>query len=147
MGIGRDLPNSLPGLAVEWNVEADSALVWNDNQNGAAYNDPELLTRLLQQIHYLPDKFDFLAEGKKVILAEVMATTYKKFLAKNEPPLSFPITNTAKARERANLAQHGATKGLKSHLLKRSWSAMIFWCYHTRTWSTMTREPMLYKVP
>ena len=45
VGIGRDLPNSLPGLAVEWNVEADSSLVWNDNQNGAAYNDPELLTR------------------------------------------------------------------------------------------------------
>ena len=47
VGISRDLPDSLPGLAVEWNVEADSAFVWNDNQNGAAYNDPELLTRLL----------------------------------------------------------------------------------------------------
>ena len=53
VGTGRDLPDSLPGLAVEWNVEADSSLVWNDNQNGAAYNDSELLTRLLQQIHYV----------------------------------------------------------------------------------------------
>ena len=25
VGIGRDLPDSLPGLAVEWNVEADCA--------------------------------------------------------------------------------------------------------------------------
>ena len=49
VGISRDLPDSLPGLAVEWNVELDCSMVWNDNQSGAAYNDPELLTRLLQQ--------------------------------------------------------------------------------------------------
>ena len=72
VGIGRDLPDSLPGLAVEWNVEVDRAWAWNDNQVGAARNDPDLLTRLLQENHYLPNKHDFLAEGKKVILAEVI---------------------------------------------------------------------------
>ena len=98
VGIGRDLPDSLPGLAVEWNVEADSALVWNDNQNGAAYNDPELLTRLLQESHYLPDKHDFLAEGKKVVLAEVMAATYKKFLARNNPTPAFADNKSGKGK-------------------------------------------------
>ena len=99
-GIGRDLPDSLPGLAVEWDVEADCSLVWNDNQSGAAYNDPELLTRLLQQSRYLPDKSDFLAEGKKVILAEVMATSYRKFLAKNEPPPVFSDNKYGKGKGR-----------------------------------------------
>jgi hypothetical protein len=89
VGIGRDLPDSLPGLAVEWNVEVDRAWAWNDNQVGTAHNDPDLLTRLLQENHYLPNKHDFLAEGKKVILAEVMATSYRKFIARNEPPPVF----------------------------------------------------------
>ncbi len=79
-GIGRDLPDALPDLAVEWNVEAKSSWVWNDNQVGAANNDPDLLTRLLQQSLYLPDRFDVLAEGKKVVPVEVLATTYEKFL-------------------------------------------------------------------
>jgi hypothetical protein len=78
-GIGRDLPDALPGLAVEWNVEVDRSFVWNDNQLGASNNDPELLTRLLRLNLYLPDKSDFLAEGKKVASAEVLATAYKKF--------------------------------------------------------------------
>ena len=103
MGIGRDLPDSLPGLAVEWNVEADSALVWNDNQNGAAYNDPELLTRLLQESHYLPDKHDFLAEGKKVVLAEVMAATYKKFLARNNPTPAFADNKSGKGKGKGKI--------------------------------------------
>jgi hypothetical protein len=55
-GIGRDLPDALPGLAVEWNVKADSSWVWNDNQVGAANNDPELMTRLLQQGLSLPSR-------------------------------------------------------------------------------------------
>ena len=63
MGIGRDLPDSLSGLAVEWNVEVERSWAWNDNQIGAAFNDPELLTRLLQENLYLPNKYDFLAEG------------------------------------------------------------------------------------
>ena len=103
VGIGRDLPDSLPGLAVEWNVEADSALVWNDNQNGAAYNDPELLTRLLQESHYLPDKHDFLAEGKKVVLAEVMAATYKKFLARNNPTPAFADNKSGKGKGKGKI--------------------------------------------
>jgi hypothetical protein len=65
VGFGRDLPDALPGLAVEWNVEAESSWVWSDNQTGAANNDPELLTRILQQSLYPPDKSDFLAKGKK----------------------------------------------------------------------------------
>jgi hypothetical protein len=48
-GIGRDSSVSLPGLAVEWNLEAGSSWVWNDNQEGAAKSDSKLLTRLLQQ--------------------------------------------------------------------------------------------------
>ncbi len=45
-GIGRDYSDPLPGLAVKWNVEANFSWVWNDNQVGAANNDPELLTEL-----------------------------------------------------------------------------------------------------
>ncbi len=55
VGIGRDLPDSLPGLAVEWNVEVERAWTWNDNQVGTAFNDPDLLTRLLQENLYLPN--------------------------------------------------------------------------------------------
>jgi hypothetical protein len=98
VGSGRDLPDSLPGLAVEWNVEAKSSFVWSDNQNGAYYNDPELLTRLLRQAHYLPDKSDFLAEGKKVMLAEVMAATYKKHLAKINPTHTFADNKSGKGK-------------------------------------------------
>ena len=97
-GIGRDLPDSLPGLAVEWNVEAERSWAWNDNQVGAAYNDPELLTRLLQHSRYLPDKFDYLAEGKKVLLAEVMAISYKKFLARNDPPSTTADNKSGKGK-------------------------------------------------
>ena len=110
VGIGRDLPDSLPGLAVEWNVEADSALVWNDNQNGAAYNDPELLTRLLQESHYLPDKHDFLAEGKKVVLAEVMAATYKKFLARNNPTPAFADNKSGKGKGKGKIGSNRRSK-------------------------------------
>jgi hypothetical protein len=66
-GIGRDLSEPLPGLAVEWNVEANYSWVWSDNQEGAAKIDPELLARLLQQSGWLHDKSDYLAEGKKVV--------------------------------------------------------------------------------
>ena len=110
-GISRDLPESLPGLAVEWDVEADYSLVWNDNQNGAAYNDPELFTRLLQSSHYLPDKSDFLAEGKKVILAEVMASTYKKFLSRNNPSPSFADNKSGKGKAKGKF---GTARGNQS---------------------------------
>ena len=33
-GIGRDASDSLPGLTVEWNVDAPSSWVWNDDQKG-----------------------------------------------------------------------------------------------------------------
>ena len=107
-GIGRDLPDSLPGLAVEWNVEAERSWAWNDNQVGAAYNDPELLTRLLQQNRYLPDKSDYLAVGKKVLLTEVMASSYKKFLARNDP-LPTPADN--KGGKGKGKGKFGAIRG------------------------------------
>jgi hypothetical protein len=36
VGISRNLPDSLPGLAVEWNVDVEYSYVWNDNQMGAS---------------------------------------------------------------------------------------------------------------
>jgi hypothetical protein len=85
-GIERDLSEPLPGLAVEWNVEADYSWVRSDNQEGAAKSDPELLARLLQQSGRLHDKSDYLAEGKKVVPSDVLASAYKKFVAPNNPP-------------------------------------------------------------
>ncbi len=42
--------------------------------------------RLLQQSGWLHDKSDYLAEGKKVVPSEVMASAYKKFVAPSNPP-------------------------------------------------------------
>ena len=104
-GIGRDLPDSLPGLAVEWNVDVDYSWVWNDNQAGASNDDPELLTRLLRQSLFLPDKFDYLAEGKKVIPAEVLASAYRNFLEKNNP---LPVSVTSKGGKNKGKGKYGA---------------------------------------
>ena len=104
-GIGRDLPDALPGLAVEWNVDAESSWVWNDNQRGASNNDPELLTRLLRQSLFLPDKSDVLAEGKKVIPVEVLATAYRKFLERDNPP---PISVAIKGGKNKGKGKYGA---------------------------------------
>ncbi len=73
-GIGRDASDSLPGLTIEWNVDAPSSWVWNDNQKGAAMNDPKLLTRLLQKNKFLPDEDDYLAEGKKVLPVDALSS-------------------------------------------------------------------------
>ena len=62
--------------------------MWNDNQEGAANNDPELLTRLLQQKSYLPDKYNVLAQGKKIVPVDVLASAYKQFLDRNHLPSS-----------------------------------------------------------
>jgi hypothetical protein len=107
-GIGHDLPDALPGLAVERNVEAESSWVWNDNQVGAANNDPELLTRLLQQSHYLPDKSDVLGEGKKVMTVEVLATAYKRFLDRKNPP---PISVASKGGKNKGKGKYGIPSG------------------------------------
>ena len=108
VGISRDLPDSLPGLAVEWNVEVDRPWAWNDNQAGAAFNDPVLLTRLLQENLYLPNKNDYLAEGKKVILAEVMATSYRRFIAKDEP---IPALADSKGGKFKGKGKYGMPRG------------------------------------
>jgi hypothetical protein len=79
-GICRDTSDSLPGLAVEWNVDADSSWVRNENHKGTAMNDPKLLTRLLQKSNFLPDEDDYLRKGKKVLPVEVLTSAYKKFL-------------------------------------------------------------------
>jgi hypothetical protein len=97
-GIGRDFPDALPGLAVEWNVEAEFSFVWNDNQKGAANNDPELLTRLLQQSQYPPDKSDVLAEGKKAMPVDVLATAYKTFLDRDNPPPALVTSKGGKGK-------------------------------------------------
>ena len=74
-GIGRDASDSLPGLTIEWNVDAASSWVWNDNQKGAALNDPKLLTRLLQKNGFLPDEDDYISEGKKVLPVDALSLT------------------------------------------------------------------------
>jgi hypothetical protein len=79
-GMGRDNPDTLSGLTVEWNLDAPSSWVWNDNQKGAAIDDPKLLARLLQKNNVLPGEDDFLAEGKKVLPVEALSSAYKKFL-------------------------------------------------------------------
>ncbi len=120
-GIGRDLPDALPGLAVEWNVDAERSWVWNDNQRGASNDDPELLTRLLRQNLFLPDKSDVLAEGKKVIPVDVLASAYRKFLERDNPPLP-PFqspSKVAKIRERASMVRHSTIKDPSGRLLHR----------------------------
>jgi hypothetical protein len=79
-GMGRDNSDSLSGLMIEWNVDAPSSWVWNDNQRGAAMDDTTLLARLLQKNNVLPDEDDILAEGKKVLPVEALSSAYKKFL-------------------------------------------------------------------
>jgi hypothetical protein len=72
---------------------------------GASNNDPELLTRLLRQSLYLPDKSDVLVEGKKVVPAEVLASAYKKFLDRDNPP---PISVTSKGGKNKGKGKYGA---------------------------------------
>ncbi len=93
---------------------------------GAVNNDPDLLTRLLQQSLYLPDKSDFLVEGKKFVPVDVLASAYKKFLGRNNPPLSQPSAKMAKARERASTMCQATIKRSGGLLLKRRRPAMIF---------------------
>jgi hypothetical protein len=114
-GIGRDLSEPLPGFAVEWNVEADSSWVWSQNQEGAAKSDPELLARLLQQSGWLHDKSDYyLAEGKKVVPSEVMASV--RLTRSSWPPTTHlllkPPTKVAKAREKGSLKGYECRKGI-----------------------------------
>ncbi len=66
------------------------------------------MTRLLQENLYLPNKYDFLAEGKKVILAEVMATSYRKFLAKKEPS---PVLADNKSGKNKGKGKYGMPRG------------------------------------
>jgi hypothetical protein len=106
-GIGRDLRDALPGLMVEWNTESETAWVWNDNQEGASNNDPELLTKLLRQNLYLPDKSDVLAEGKKVMPVDVLATTYKKWLERHNP-LPAQVSKGGKGKGRS---KYGMSSG------------------------------------
>jgi hypothetical protein len=79
-GMGRVNSNSPSGLMVEWNVDAPYSWVWNDNQRGAAMDDPKLLARLLHKNNVLPDEDDYLAEGKKVLPVEALSAAYKKYL-------------------------------------------------------------------
>ncbi len=67
-GICRDASDSLPGLTVEWNVDAPSSWVWNDNQKGSAMNDPKLLTRLLQKNNFFPKRINTSRRERKFFL-------------------------------------------------------------------------------
>ncbi len=114
-GIGREFHEALPGLAVEWNLRSETAWVWNDNQEGAANNDPELLTRLLRQKSYLlPDKYDVLAEGKKIVPVDVLASAYKKFLNKNNP-------SSARITSKGGKSKGKGKYGTSSSAQKSSW--------------------------
>jgi hypothetical protein len=73
-GMGRENSDSLSGLMAEWNVDAPSSWVWNDNQRGAAMNDPKLLTRLLQKNNFLSEKDNYLAEGNKVLPVDALSS-------------------------------------------------------------------------
>ena len=73
---------------IEWNVDAASSWVWNDNQKGAAMNDPKLLTRLLQKNGLLPDEDDYISEGKKILPVDALSSAYKNFLM---PDNSFSV--------------------------------------------------------
>ncbi len=75
---------------------------------GAANNDPDLLTRLLQQSLYLPDKSDFLAEGKKFVPVDVLASAYKKFLDRNNP---LPVPATSKGGKGKGKGKHNVPGG------------------------------------
>jgi hypothetical protein len=72
---------------------------------GASNDDPGLLTTLLRQNLFLPDKSDYLAEEKKVIPAEVLATAYKKFLDRNNPP---PVSVIIKGGRNKGNGKYGA---------------------------------------
>ncbi len=111
--MGRDNSDSFSGLMVEWNVNAPSSWVWNDNQRGAAMNDPQLLTRLLQKSNFLPDEDDFLAEGKKVFPVEALSSAYKKFLnADNSFVVQTPSYKGGKGKGKGGKfrAQEGKSK-------------------------------------
>jgi hypothetical protein len=91
-GIGRDSSESRTDLAVEWNLKVgSSSWVWNDNQEGAAKSDPKILTKLLQEVIYLPDESDYLAVGKTVMPIDMLFSTYKRFLAKRSS--SYVVTH------------------------------------------------------
>jgi hypothetical protein len=110
-GIGRGYSGSMIGLAVEWNLEVGSSWVWNDNQERVAKSDPTFLTRLLQEAKNLPDESDLLIEGKKVILIDMLSSTYRGFLP-SVPPTSSP---TRAAREKAKAPKSNPSGYPKKH--------------------------------
>ena len=59
----------------------------------------------MRQNLFLPDKSDYLAEGKKVIPAEVLADAYIKFLDRKIPP---PVSVTSKGGRNKGKSKYGA---------------------------------------
>jgi hypothetical protein len=125
-GIGRDLNEALPGLAVEWNLESEKSWVWNDNQEGAANNDPELLDRLLRLKSYLPDKHDVLAAGKKIVPVDVLASAYKSSSAETTQLLLESPVKVVKARARASMVPQATLRDLTGYSPNRNLPTMIF---------------------
>jgi hypothetical protein len=128
-GIGRELADTLPGLAVECNVEAEYSWVWNDNQVGAAANDPKLLTRLLAAAKSLSSRqgsLIILPKGRRMCLLRCWLQPTRSFLTETALPLSRSPARVTRARERANPTCQAAIKRLSGLLLKRKRPTMIF---------------------
>jgi hypothetical protein len=90
-GAIRSSSESLTGLAIEWNTEAETAWVWKNNQEGAAKADPWLFTRLLQKADIIPAEGDYITPGKKVLPLGVLSNTCKKhYLVSTPYPYASP---------------------------------------------------------
>ncbi len=68
------------------------------------------MTRLLRQNLYLPDKSDVLAEGKKVVPVDVLATTYKKWLDRGSLPPATATSEGGKGKGKSKYGMSGSTQ-------------------------------------
>jgi hypothetical protein len=145
--MGRDISDSLSGLMVEWNVDAPSSWVWNDNQKGAAMDDQKVLTRLLQKNNVLPGEDDYLADGKKVLPVEALSSAYKKFLNADG---SFVVQTLSykggkgKGKGGKSRTQEGKSK---ARWFRRNQLALISLCCPFLTSSIGRMELTFWKVP
>jgi hypothetical protein len=112
-GAIRGSSESLTGLAVEWNTEAETAWVWKDNQEGAAKADPWLFTRLLQKADMIPAEGDYLTPGKKSLPIAVLNNTCKKHFLIRTPYPYPPYNKGGKGKGKDWKGKDGKHKGKK----------------------------------
>jgi hypothetical protein len=110
-GAIRSSSEPLPGLAVEWNTEVETAWVWKDNQEGAAKADPWLFTRLLQKADIIPAEGDYLTQGKKVLPIGVLANTCKQHRLVSTPYPYPPSYKGGKGKGKDKKGKDGRRKG------------------------------------